>query len=87
MTLYAEARRHAASALDGDVYIDAGAYSLWPTGAFAEAAWPPAIMPGPYRIQNLRARNLTVATNKAPMGPYRGVAQARRLLRHRTHGG
>ena len=74
MTLYAEADGTFLG-LDADVYIDAGAYSLWPTGAFAEAAMAARNLPGPYRIQNLRARNWTVATNKAPMGPYRGVAR------------
>ncbi len=74
MTLYAEADGTFLG-LDADIYIDAGAYSLWPTGAFAEAAMAARNIPGPYRIQNLRARNWTVATNKAPMGPYRGVAR------------
>src|ERR1043166_2022207 len=30
---------------------------------------------GPYRIRLLRLNAHTVATNKAPMGPYRGVAR------------
>ena len=25
--------------LEGDIYIDAGAYALWPTGAFRKRAW------------------------------------------------
>jgi carbon-monoxide dehydrogenase large subunit len=74
MTLYAEADGTFLG-LDADVYVDAGAYALWPTGAFAEAAMAARNIPGPYRIQNLRARNWTVATNKAPLGPYRGVAR------------
>jgi carbon-monoxide dehydrogenase large subunit len=74
LTLYAEADG-TFLALDADVHINAGAYSLWPTGAFAEAAMAARNLPGPYRIQNLRARNWTVATNKAPLGPYRGVAR------------
>src|SRR5437764_12046843 len=32
-------------------------------------------LPGPYTIANYRARFLTVATNKAPIGPYRGVGR------------
>ncbi len=74
MTLYAEADGTFLG-IDADVTIDAGAYSLWPTGAFAEAAMAARNLPGPYRIQHLQARNWTVATNKAPMGPYRGVAR------------
>ena len=61
--------------LDGSVYIDAGAYALWPTGAFAEAAMAARNLPGPYRIRDMRIKNFTVATNKPPMGPYRGVAR------------
>src|SRR5271169_5477284 len=32
-------------------------------------------MPAPYAIANYRARAATVATNKAPLGPYRGVGR------------
>jgi aerobic carbon-monoxide dehydrogenase large subunit len=33
------------------------------------------IIPGPYAIRNYRFRTRTVATNKTPLGPYRGVAR------------
>ena len=61
--------------LEGDVYIDAGAYSLWPTGSFMEASMASRNLTGPYRIRHLNVKTYTVATNKAPMGPYRGVAR------------
>src|SRR5436190_1300228 len=61
--------------VEGDVYIDAGAYSLWPTGSFMEASMASRNLTGPYRIQHLALKTFTVATNKAPMGPYRGVAR------------
>ena len=61
--------------IEGDVYIDAGAYSLWPTGAFMEASMASRNLTGPYRIRHLSLKTYTVATNKAPMGPYRGVAR------------
>ena len=61
--------------VDGDVYIDAGAYSLWPTGSFMEASMASRNLTGPYRIRHLNLKTYTVATNKAPMGPYRGVAR------------
>jgi carbon-monoxide dehydrogenase large subunit len=61
--------------LEGDVYIDAGAYALWPTGAFMEASMAARNLTGPYRIRHLNLKTYTVATNKAPMGPYRGVAR------------
>ena len=61
--------------IEGSVYIDAGAYALWPTGAFMEASMAARNLPGPYRIRHLAIDTYTVATNKAPMGPYRGVAR------------
>ncbi len=61
--------------IEGDIYIDAGAYALWPTGAFQEASMASRNLTGPYRMRHLRLDAHTVATNKAPMGPYRGVAR------------
>jgi carbon-monoxide dehydrogenase large subunit len=61
--------------IEGDVYIDAGAYALWPTGAFMEASMAARNLPGPYQMQALKINTYTVATNKAPLGPYRGVAR------------
>jgi aerobic carbon-monoxide dehydrogenase large subunit len=61
--------------VEGEVYIDAGAYSLWPTGSFMEASMASRNLTGPYRIRHLNLKTFTVATNKAPMGPYRGVAR------------
>src|SRR5215472_16297722 len=61
--------------LEGDIYIDAGAYALWPTGAAQEASMASRNLTGPYRIRHLKLNTHTVATNKAPMGPYRGVAR------------
>ncbi len=61
--------------VEGDVFIDAGAYSLWPTGSFMEASMASRNLTGPYRIRHLALKTTTVATNKAPMGPYRGVAR------------
>jgi aerobic carbon-monoxide dehydrogenase large subunit len=61
--------------LEGDIYIDAGAYALWPTGAFQEASMASRNLTGPYRIKHLRINAHTIATNKAPHGPYRGVAR------------
>jgi carbon-monoxide dehydrogenase large subunit len=61
--------------LEGEIYIDAGAYALWPTGAFQEASMGSRNLTGPYRIRHLKLAAHTVATNKAPHGPYRGVAR------------
>ena len=32
-------------------------------------------LPGPYNIRNYRVKTYTVATNKSPIGPYRGVGR------------
>ena len=61
--------------IEGDIYVDAGAYALWPTGAFQEASMASRNLTGPYRMRHLKLNAHTVATNKAPMGPYRGVAR------------
>jgi len=61
--------------LEGEIYIDAGAYALWPTGAFQEASMASRNLTGPYRIRHLKLNAHTIATNKAPHGPYRGVAR------------
>jgi carbon-monoxide dehydrogenase large subunit len=61
--------------IEGDIHIDAGAYALWPTGSFMEASMAAGNLPGPYRMRGLNVNTWTVATNKAPMGPYRGVAR------------
>ena len=49
------------------------AYGLWPQGPYQEANMAARSLPGPYAIPHYRARTYTVATNKAPLGPYRGV--------------
>ncbi|MEP9377426.1 xanthine dehydrogenase family protein molybdopterin-binding subunit [Aquabacter sp. CN5-332] len=74
ITLYAE-RDGRILGLKGEVHIDAGAYSLWPSGPFMEASMAARNLPGPYQMQALHVETHTVATSKSPMGPYRGVAR------------
>ena len=74
LTLYAE-RTGRILGLKGELFVDAGAYSLWPSGPFMEASMAARNLPGPYRIEHLHVETHTVATNKAPLGPYRGVAR------------
>jgi carbon-monoxide dehydrogenase large subunit len=62
-------------AVEVDLVVDAGAYSIWPWTAGMDAGMACGIIPGPYRLRNYRYRATTVATNKAPLGPYRGVAR------------
>jgi aerobic carbon-monoxide dehydrogenase large subunit len=61
--------------VDAEIVVDAGAYGLWPQGPYQEANMAARVLPGPYAIANYRARHFTVATNKAPVGPYRGVGR------------
>jgi aerobic carbon-monoxide dehydrogenase large subunit len=61
--------------IDAEIVVDAGAYGLWPQGPYQEAAMAARNLPGPYTIPNYRARAATVATNKTPLGPYRGVGR------------
>ncbi|MEH2472953.1 carbon-monoxide dehydrogenase large subunit [Nitrobacteraceae bacterium AZCC 2161] len=73
-TLYAE-RTGRVLGLKGELFVDAGAYSLWPSGPYMESSMAARNLPGPYRIEHLHVETHTVATNKAPLGPYRGVAR------------
>jgi aerobic carbon-monoxide dehydrogenase large subunit len=74
LTAYAD-RHGKILGIDTEITVDAGAYGLWPQGPYQEAAMAARTLPGPYTIANYRARFLTVATNKAPLGPYRGVGR------------
>ena len=62
-------------ALEGDIAVDAGAYSVWPFTACLEAAQAGGNLPGPYKIEAYHCRTRSVATNKPPFHPYRGVAR------------
>jgi carbon-monoxide dehydrogenase large subunit len=62
--------------LEADVLVDAGAYSVWPWTAAMEAGMSAGIMTGPYDIPVYHGRAVTVATNKSPLGPYRGVGRS-----------
>ncbi len=62
-------------ALDADCIVDSGAYSSYPFTAAIEASQVAAILPGPYDLAGYRCRSVSVATNKPPILPYRGVAR------------
>ena len=55
--------------------VDSGAYSSYPFSACLEAAQVGSILPGPYKMERYRCRTWSVATNKPPILPYRGVAR------------
>src|SRR5207248_9565190 len=74
VTAYAD-RQGKVLGVDCEIIVDAGAYGLWPQGPYQEANMAGRTLPGPYTIPNYRARTYTVATNKTPLGPYRGVGR------------
>ncbi|MDC7785606.1 xanthine dehydrogenase family protein molybdopterin-binding subunit [Rhodoplanes sp. TEM] len=61
--------------LEAEAVVNAGAYSIWPWSAAMEANMVAGILTGPYAIEAYRGRGVTVVSNKAPLGPYRGVGR------------
>ncbi len=61
--------------LEGEITVDAGAYSIYPFTNCLEAAMAGGNLLGPYAIGAYRAKTYTMATNKPPLVPYRGVAR------------
>jgi carbon-monoxide dehydrogenase large subunit len=74
ITVYAE-RDGQLRGVDCDAIVDSGAYSAYPFTACLEAAQVASILPGPYDLPAYRCRTWSVATNKCPILPYRGVAR------------
>lgn len=74
ITLYAE-RSGRLLAIDCEATVDSGAYSSYPFAACLEAAQVGSILPGPYKMDAYRCNTWSVATNKPPILPYRGVAR------------
>ena len=61
--------------IDCEATVNSGAYSSYPFSACLEGAQVPSILPGPYDFPAFRCRTFSVATNKCPILPYRGVAR------------
>jgi aerobic carbon-monoxide dehydrogenase large subunit len=74
ITAYAE-RDGRLIAVECEATVDSGAYSSYPFSACLEAAQVGSILPGPYKMDRYRCRTWSVATNKPPILPYRGVAR------------
>lgn len=74
ITAYAEADGRLL-AIDAEATVDSGAYSIYPFTACLEAAQIGSILPGPYDFPVYRCRTWSVASNKPPIMPYRGVAR------------
>ena len=62
-------------ALDAEVTIDGGAYSVWPFTVGLEPGQATGNLPGPYEFRGYRVKTYCVATNKPGFMPYRGVAR------------
>src|SRR5258708_19353471 len=74
VTAYAD-RSGKLLAIDAEATVDAGAYSAYPFSACLEAAQVASILPGPYDFAAYQCRTWSVASNKPPILPYRGVAR------------
>jgi carbon-monoxide dehydrogenase large subunit len=61
--------------LKADITVDAGAYSVWPFTAGSDPGMVAKVLPGPYRFEGYEATWRAVATNKCPVGTYRGVGR------------
>ena len=62
-------------ALDAEITIDGGAYSMWPYTVGLETGQATGNLPGPYEFRGYRCKTQCVATNKPGFLPYRGVAR------------
>jgi carbon-monoxide dehydrogenase large subunit len=74
VTAYADERGKVLG-VDADITVDSGAYSVWPFTSCLESTMAGRHLPGPYTFSGYRARTYSVATNKPPIVPYRGVAR------------
>ena len=74
LTAYAD-KRGRLLAIDAEITVDVGAYSVWPFTACLEAAQAGGNLPGPYAFDVYRCKTYSVATNKPGFTPYRGVAR------------
>jgi carbon-monoxide dehydrogenase large subunit len=61
--------------LDARVFVDNGAYSVWPFTAALEGYSIRSNLPGPYQIKAYRTHVTVVGTNKPGFCPYRGIAR------------
>ena len=62
-------------AIECEAVVDAGAYSAYPFSACLEGAQVVSILPGPYIFEGYRCHTWSIASNKPPILPYRGVAR------------
>lgn len=63
------------TALEASVYVDMGAYSVFPWTATMDTGMAMGILPGPYRFTGYKVDGYPTCTNKTPYGAYRGVSR------------
>ena len=61
--------------LSADITVDVGAYAVWPFTAGSDPGMVAKVLPGPYHLPAYEAVYRAVATNKCPIGTYRGVGR------------
>ncbi|HVY21096.1 MAG TPA: xanthine dehydrogenase family protein molybdopterin-binding subunit [Bauldia sp.] len=74
MTTYTDDRGRILG-LEGVTAVNVGAYSSYPVSSGLEGAQIVSNLPGPYVVPAYRCVNYSVASNKPPILPYRGVAR------------
>jgi carbon-monoxide dehydrogenase large subunit len=62
-------------AVSSELYAANGAYAPWPYSASLDSGQASENVTGPYDIPSYGRKVRAVVTNKAPMGPYRGVGR------------
>ena len=66
--------------IEGEIYIDGGAYALWPTGASPEAGMASRNLTGPYRIRHLNSERTRSPPTRRRWDPIVAwLGRARRL--------
>jgi carbon-monoxide dehydrogenase large subunit len=63
------------TALRAQLVVDAGAYSVFPWTAGSDSGMAAKVLLGPYDVQDYEVEDIAVATNKCPLGTYRGVGR------------
>lgn len=63
------------TALEAEMWVDMGAYSVFPWTSTMDTGMAMGILPGPYRFSGYSVIGHPTCTNKTPYGAYRGVSR------------
>lgn len=61
--------------LTASLYVDMGAYSVFPWTSTMDTGMAMGILPGPYKFTGYKVDGYPTCTNKTPYGAYRGVSR------------